>query len=126
MAGAFVLVGDERNYIQWVDDTVHLSGVATLFAGFQHIVLVCICLSGSCKKSADMICERGKVAKSVLAQSKVRPCENGSAHGWRCCGNCILMHGICCVPRASEQRECVSAFEEEIGRTKDKLWAWLL
>ena len=26
---------------------------------------------------------------------------------------------ICCVPRASEQRECVSAFEEEIGRTKD-------
>ena len=81
VAGAFVLVGDERNYIQWVDDTVHLSGVATLFAGFQHIVLVCICSSGSCKKSADMTCERGKVAKSVLAQSKVKPCENGSAHG---------------------------------------------
>jgi hypothetical protein len=81
VAGAFVLVGDERNYIQWVDDTVHLSGVATLFAGFQHIVLVCICSSSSCKKSADMTCERGKVAMSVLAQSKVRPCENGSAHG---------------------------------------------
>ena len=126
MAGAFVLVGG-RNYIQWVDDTVHRSGVTTLFAGFQHIVLVCICLSGSCKKSADMICERGNVAKSVIAQSNVRPCENGSAHGWRCCGNCLFgCMVICCVPRAREQKECVSAVEEEIGRTKDRLWAWLL
>ena len=108
MAVHLFLAG-ERNYnIQWGDDTVHRPGVATLFAGFQHIVLVCICLSGSCKKSADMICERGNVAKSVPAQSNVRPCENGSAHGWRWCGNCILdaWSSVVCPGQESRRSAC--------------------
>ena len=65
-------------------------------------------LAGSCKKSADMICERGNVAKSLPAQSNVRPCENGSAHGWRCCGNCMLdaWSSVVCPGQESRRSAC--------------------
>ena len=71
-------------------------------------MLVCICLSGSYKKRADMICERGNVAKRALSQSNVLPCENGSAHGWHCCGNCILdaRSSVVCPGQESRGSAC--------------------